>query len=124
MEQEWCLMNGIVLQKCLLKERLMQVRTRGADYGLDQIVACTEDCFQTMFISYAPGVFTKPNMDYYVISSLMKAFRKILMILNTKPKFQVLRDNPRFVPIMSWLQQCIIPQLVVGAKNDRVRNDT
>ena len=116
MEQEWCLMNGIVLQKCLLKERLMQVRTRGADYGLDQIVACTEDCFQTMFISYAPGVFT--------ISSLMKAFRNILMILNTKPKFQVLRDNPRFVPIMRWLQQCIIPQLVVGAKNDRVRNDT
>ena len=120
MEREWCLMNGIGLQKCWLKERLMLVITRGIDHDVDQMVACTEDCFQTMFISYAPGVFTKPNMDYYVISSLMKAFRNILMILNTKPKFQILRDNPRFVQIMTWLQQSIIPQLVIGSKNDRV----
>ena len=87
---------------------------------LDQMVFCTDDCLKTMFIVHAPGAFTKPNMDYYVISSLMKGFRNVLSILETKPKFQVLRENPNFLGIVSWLQQSILPQLVTGTKNDRV----
>lgn len=123
MVQEWCLMSGIVLRNSLLKEKSVQVKIGEVHNEVDQMVACTEDCFRTMFITHSPGTFTKPNMDYYVISSLMKAFRNILTILNTKPKFQVLRDNAHFVPIMSWLQQSIMPQLVIGTKNDRVRYD-
>lgn len=55
-----------------------------------------------MFISHSPQTFVQVNMDYYVISSLMKAFRNILTILTTKPKFQVLRDKPHFVAIVNW----------------------
>ena len=59
-------------------------------------------------------------MDYYVLSSLMKAFRNILTILDTKPKFQVLRTHPRFPSIISWLQNTALPQLVLGTRNSNV----
>ena len=52
---------------------------------------CTDECIHVMFISHSPQTFVQMNVDYYVISSLMKGFRNILMILTTKPKFQVLR---------------------------------
>ena len=73
-----------------------------------------------MFITHSEGAFARYDIDYYVISSLMKAFRNILTIMDTKPKFQVLRDNAYFVEITKWFQQAIIPQLVLGIKNDRV----
>ena len=84
------------------------------------MVSCTNECFQTMFITHSEGAFARYDIDYYVISSLMKAFRNILTIMDTKPKFQVLRDNAYFVEITKWFQQAIIPQLVLGIKNDRV----
>ena len=73
-----------------------------------------------MFIAHAPGAFTRAKMDYYVLSSLMKAFRNVLTILNTKPKFQVLRTHSHFPSIISWLQNTAIPLLVLGTRNDNV----
>ena len=85
-----------------------------------EMLACTEDCFHTMFIIHAPGVFIRTKMDYYVLSSLMKAFRNVLTIIDTKPKFQVLRTHPRFPSIISWLQNTAMPLLVQGTRNDNV----
>ena len=87
---------------------------------VEQMLFCTNECLQTMFITHSEGAFTKTDIDYYVLSSLMKAFRNILSILDTKPKFQILRDKPFFVNITKWLQQSIVPQFVIGIKNDHV----
>ena len=62
---------------------------------------CTNECINVMFISHAPALFVKRDIDYYVISSLMKGFRNILTILDTKPKFQVLRNHLLFKQIAS-----------------------
>lgn len=92
---------------------------------------CTNECILLMFISHAPTLFVNKDIDYYVLSSLMKGFRNILMILSTKPKFQPIQYNTIFMQIVTWfflffsliiyrLQQEGIPRLVIGTKNDRV----
>lgn len=61
-----------------------------------EMLACTEDCFHTMFIIHAPGVFIRTKMDYYVLSSLMKAFRNVLTIIEHKTQVPVLRTHSAF----------------------------
>lgn len=94
--------NGIVLLDYLQEERFRLVCVGLALLAVEQMLDCTDECIQVMFISHSPQTFVQMNMDYYVISSLMKAFRNILTILTTKPKFQVLRDKPHFVSIVYW----------------------
>lgn len=91
---------------------------------------CTRECIHTMFIKHAPEQFIKRDIDYYVISSLMKGFRNILTILKTKPKFYPLCTHGIIIQVVTWfffilffiyrLQQDGIPALVIGIKNDRV----
>ena len=66
------------------------------------MLACTDECLHIMFISHCSSLFTQVNIDYYVISSLMKGFRNVLSILTTKPKFQILREMPEFNNIIQW----------------------
>lgn len=70
--------------------------------GIERMLDCTDECIHVMFISHSPQTFVQMNVDYYVISSLMKGFRNILMILTTKPKFQVLRDKNQFMKTITW----------------------
>ena len=65
------------------------------------MIRCTEECIGVMFISHCPMLFVKRDIDYYVLSSLMKGFRNILAILDTKPKFQIIRNHPNFLPIIN-----------------------
>ena len=97
-----CLTNGTALPESLLEARFPSVSAGVAHLKVEQMLDCTDECIHVMFISHSPQTFVQVNMDYYVISSLMKAFRNILTILTTKPKFQVPRDKPHFVAIVNW----------------------
>lgn len=63
---------------------------------------CTRECIFTMFITHAPEQFVKRDIDYYVISSLMKGFRNLLTILTTKPKFQPICSHGIFIQTVDW----------------------
>ena len=73
---------------------------------LETMIRCTDECFGVMFITHCPMLFVKRDIDYYVLSSLMKGFRNILTILDTKPKFQIIRNHPSFLPVINSFPLC------------------
>ena len=102
MELDKHLMNGIALQDSLLLEQFILVLILSHFHWKDQMAECTNECILLMFISHAPTLFVNKDIDYYVLSSLMKGFRNILMILSTKPKFQPIQYNTIFMQIVTW----------------------
>ena len=82
-------------------KKSLLVQENSLPYSIETMIRCTDECFGVMFITHSPTLFVKRDIDYYVLSSLMKGFRNILTILETKPKFQIIRNHPNFLPVIN-----------------------
>ena len=101
MERDKCSTNGTKWLNVLQSKKSILVPENCLPHSIETMIRCTDECFGVMFITHSPMLFVKRDIDYYVLSSLMKGFRNILTILETKPKFQIIRNHPNFLPVIN-----------------------
>lgn len=74
------------------------------------MLRCSSDFLYTATISNCPGKLFEADMDSYVLSKLQSILCDFFNILQTKQKFQILCQEPKFSSICNWY---IVPHDII-----------
>lgn len=84
------------------------------------MLRCSSDFLYTATISNCPGKLFEADMDSYVLSKLQSILCDFFNILQTKQKFQILCQEPKFSSICNWIIQYMITPFYQSILNDRI----